>query len=122
MTFADWARTVKYVLHQSESDVVGRVFQALADDTRRLIIERLVRGPAAVTTLAEPLAMSLSAVMQHLQVLEKAGLIVTEKVGRVRNCRIEPETLRQAERWLSVQRTDWELRLDQLDNYLKGSN
>ena len=110
------------MLHQPGSDVLGRVFHALADDTRRLIIERLVRGPAAVTTLAEPLAMSLSAVMQHLQLLEKAGLIVTEKVGRVRSCRIEPETLRQAERWLSVQRTDWELRLDQLDSYLKGNN
>ncbi len=77
-------------------------------------------GPAPVKALAEPLAMSLPAVMQHLKVLEDAGVIVTEKIGRVRSCRIEPKTLRDAERWLSGQRTEWERQLDQLDDYLKG--
>lgn len=108
------------MLNQSGSDAVGRVFQALADPTRRAIVERLVRGPASVKAVAEPLAMSLPAVMQHLQVLEAAGVIVTEKVGRVRSCRIEPKALRDAERWLNGQRTEWERQLDQLGDYLKG--
>jgi DNA-binding transcriptional ArsR family regulator len=109
------------VPNYSGSDEIGRVFQALADPTRRAIVERLVRRPAAVKALAEPLAMSLPAVMQHLQVLETAGVIVTEKVGRVRSCRIEPTALREAEQWLGRQRTEWERQLDQLDDYLKGN-
>lgn len=104
----------------NQPDTVGRVFQAIADPTRRAIVERLVRGPAAVKVLAEPLAMSLPAVMQHLQVLEAAGVITTEKFGRVRSCRIEPQALREAEQWLGRQRTEWERQLDQLDDYLKG--
>ncbi|MBB3662684.1 MULTISPECIES: ArsR/SmtB family transcription factor [Prauserella salsuginis group] len=98
---------------------MDEVFHALADVTRRAIVERLVRGPAAVSSLAEPLAMSLPAVMQHLRVLEKAGLIRTEKVGRVRTCQIEPDMLRTAEQWLGRQRTHWERQLDQLDEYLQ---
>jgi len=85
-----------------------------------MIVERLVRGPAPVKALAEPLSMSLPAVMQHLEVLESAGVIATEKVGRVRSCRIEPQALREAEQWLSRQRTDRERQLDNLDAYLKG--
>jgi DNA-binding transcriptional ArsR family regulator len=107
--------------NQSRSDNLGLIFHAIADPTRRAIVERLVRGPAAVKTLAEPLEMSLPAVMQHLQVLESAGLIVTEKVGRVRSCRIEPAALREAEQWLGQQRTEWEQRLDLLGDYLKGN-
>jgi DNA-binding transcriptional ArsR family regulator len=107
------------VPNQSGADPIGRVFQALADPTRRAIVERLVRGPATVKALAEPLAMSLPAVMQHLQVLERAGVIVTEKTGRVRSCRIEPAPLRTAERWFDSQRTQWERQLDRLDDYLK---
>lgn len=84
-------------------------------------MERLVSGPASVKALAEPLEMSLPAVMQHLKVLEDAGVIVTEKVGRVRSCRIEPVGLRDAERWLRHQRTEWERQLDRLDDYLKGN-
>lgn len=106
--------------NHSGSDEIGRVFRAIADPTRRAIVERLVRGPASVKSLAEPLAMSLPAVMQHLEVLESAGVITTEKVGRVRSCRIEPQALREAEKWLSQQRTDWERQLDELDDYLKG--
>lgn len=114
------ATIVKQVLNQPDSAAIGRVFQAIADPTRRAIVERLVRGPAAVKALAEPLAMSLPAVMQHLQILEVAGVIVTEKVGRVRSCRIEPTALREAEQWLGRQRTEWERQLDHLEDYLKG--
>jgi DNA-binding transcriptional ArsR family regulator len=103
----------------NQSVELDRVFHALADPTRRAIVERLVREPASVKALAEPLAMSLPAVLQHLLVLETAGLIVTEKVGRVRTCRIEGQTLRIAEGWLVRQRTDIERQLDQLDDYLK---
>lgn len=120
LTFLGGIAIVKHMPNQSGFDVVGRVFHALADPTRRAIVERLVRRPAPVKVLAEPLAMSLPAVMQHLKVLEEAGVIVTEKVGRVRSCRIEPTALRDAERWLSSQRTEWERQLDQLDDYLKG--
>jgi DNA-binding transcriptional ArsR family regulator len=104
------------MLNHSES--LDRVFQALADGTRRDIVARLVSGPASVSQLAQPLAMSLPAVMQHLQVLESCGLVRSEKVGRVRTCRIEPQVLRTAEEWIAHQRTSWEQRLDRLDDLL----
>jgi DNA-binding transcriptional ArsR family regulator len=97
---------------------LDRAFHALADPSRRLIVERLARGPASVSELAEPLAMSLPAVMQHLQVLEACALVTSEKTGRVRTCRIEPEMLRRAEQWITRQRTTWERRLDRLGDYL----
>ncbi len=78
------------------------------------MVERLVGGPASVSQLAEPLPMSLPAVVQHLGVLASAGIVSTEKVGRVRICRLEPEVLREAERWFGDQRTTWEDRLDRL--------
>jgi DNA-binding transcriptional ArsR family regulator len=90
------------------------VFQALSDATRRSMVERLTRGPASVSELARPLEMSLPAVMQHLQVLETSGLVRSEKVGRVRTCRIDPASLRQAEGWIAQRRTTWERRLDRL--------
>src|SRR5215203_2131736 len=93
-------------------------FQALADPTRRIMVERLSRGPASVSELAEPLAMTLSAVVQHLAVLEASGLVRSEKVGRVRTCRVEPEPLRSAEAWLVDRRTTWERRLDRLADFL----
>jgi DNA-binding transcriptional ArsR family regulator len=99
---------------------LDQVFQALADPTRRGMVERLVRGPASVSELARPLAMSLPAVLQHLQVLEAAGLVSSEKAGRVRTCRIEPAALRTAEAWITDQRTAWETRLDRLGDYLAG--
>jgi len=83
------------------------------------MIEGLVSGPKSVSQLAEPFAMSLPAVMQHIQVLETCGLVRSEKVGRVRTCRIEPEALRAAEGWLGRQRTVWEGRLDQLGDFLE---
>ncbi|HEU5156634.1 MAG TPA: metalloregulator ArsR/SmtB family transcription factor [Streptosporangiaceae bacterium] len=97
---------------------LDRVFQALADETRREMVARLVRGPASVSELARPLTMSLPAVMQHLQVLETCGLVRSEKAGRVRTCHIEPDALRAAEGWIVAQRTAWERRLDRLGDYL----
>ena len=96
----------------------NRVFHALADPSRRSIVERLVRGPASVSQLAEPLDMSLAAVVQHLSVLEDAGIVASRKIGRVRTCRLEPAGLRRAEDWLVAQRTEWELRLDRLGDVL----
>jgi DNA-binding transcriptional ArsR family regulator len=97
---------------------VDVLFQALADPSRRLIVERLSSGPASVSELARPLPMSLPAVTQHLRVLEDSGLVRSEKVGRVRTCRIEPESLRPVERWISDRRATWEHRLDRLGEYL----
>jgi DNA-binding transcriptional ArsR family regulator len=102
----------------AEVSPVDRVFHALADPSRRMIVERLSSGPASVSELARPLPMSLPAVTQHLQVLEDSGLVRSEKVGRVRTCRIEPEALRPIERWIGDRRATWERRLDRLGEYL----
>lgn len=91
------------------------VFQALADPTRRQMVDRLSKGPASVSELAQPFAMSLPAVVQHLQVLEQSGLVTTKKVGRVRTCTIDTEALSQAETWLNERRLTWNRRLDRLD-------
>jgi DNA-binding transcriptional ArsR family regulator len=97
---------------------VDRVFHALADPSRRAMVERLSRGPASVKELAAPLAMSLAAVVQHVQVLEQSGVIRTEKVGRVRSCRLDPAGLNVAERWIVERRALWERRLDRLGDLL----
>ena len=102
----------------NQSSGLDQLFQALVDPSRRSIVERLIQSPASVKELAEPFAMSLPAVMQHLGVLEACGLVRSEKVGRVRTCRIEPAGLRVAEDWLSGQRTAWENRLDRLGDLL----
>jgi DNA-binding transcriptional ArsR family regulator len=94
------------------------VFQALSDPTRRAIVERLGRGPASVSQLAQPFAMSLPAVVQHLHVLEASGLVRSEKVGRVRTCRIDNQTLGSAEGWIAERQTTWERRLDRLGEIL----
>ena len=93
-------------------------FQALADPTRRAMMERLSLSPAAVSELARPLAMSLPAVLQHLAVLEGSGLVVSEKIGRVRTCRIQSQALGLAEDWINARRAEWERRLDRLGAYL----
>jgi len=100
-------------MNQKEHNI-DRVFQALGDATRRAMLERLSPGPMSVSLLAEPFKMSLAAVVQHLQVLEEAGLVKTEKVGRVRSCRVEAAGLRAAEEWLSARRPEWDLKLDRL--------
>jgi DNA-binding transcriptional ArsR family regulator len=97
---------------------LDRVFQALADPTRRQMVERLSRGPASVSELARPFPISLPAVVQHLQVLEASGLVRSEKIGRVRTCRVEPDALTRAEQWIAARRTTWERRLDRLGDYL----
>jgi DNA-binding transcriptional ArsR family regulator len=93
-------------------------FQALADPSRRVMVDRLVQGPATVSELARPLAMSLPGVMQHLAVLEASGIVVSEKIGRTRTCRIEPKVLSQAEQWIAERRALWERRLDRLGQFL----
>lgn len=105
------------MLNQSGLDLV---FHALTDPARRGMLERLSRGPATVSELAAPLPMSLPAVVQHLQVLEASGLVRSEKVGRVRTCRIEPQGLSPAEQWINQRRRTWERRLDRLGEYLAG--
>jgi DNA-binding transcriptional ArsR family regulator len=104
------------MLNQSMS--LDLMFQALADPSRRVMVERLTRGPASVSELAKPLAMSLPAVVQHLAVLETSGLVRSQKVGRVRTCHIEAKALRRAEQWITERRTIWERRLDRLGEYL----
>lgn len=103
---------------QTQSAAIDRVFHALGDATRRAIVERLSQGPISVSQLAEPLDMTLAAVVQHLQILEASGLVQTEKVGRVRTCRIEPKGLSLAERWISERRSLWERRFDRLGKFL----
>jgi len=93
-------------------------FHALADGTRRNLLERLARGPASVSELARPLAISLPAVVQHLAVLEQSGLVSSRKVGRVRTCQLQPQGLQAVERWVEDRRNEWERRLDRLGAYL----
>jgi DNA-binding transcriptional ArsR family regulator len=97
---------------------LNRVFQALADPGRRLMIDRLSQGPASVSELGKPLAMSLAAVVQHVQVLEASGLVRSQKIGRTRTCSINPAALASAESWISERRSLWERRLDRLGDYL----
>jgi DNA-binding transcriptional ArsR family regulator len=94
------------------------VFHALSDANRRAMIDRLLNGPASVSELARPLAISLPAVVQHLHVLEASGVVRSHKVGRVRTCEIEPLALSAAERWISERRAAWEARLDRLGEFL----
>jgi DNA-binding transcriptional ArsR family regulator len=98
---------------------LDNVFRALADPMRRFMIERLIDGDASVSELAEPLPMSLVAVMQHLQILEETGLIHTQKSGRVRMCRLEPQALRLLDRWVARQRSLWERHLPRTDARLR---
>jgi DNA-binding transcriptional ArsR family regulator len=107
---------LKHMLDQAID--LDRVFQSLADPSRRVMMERLSRGPASVSELARPLAMSLAAVVQHVQVLEASGLVRSQKVGRTRTCSINPAALNSAEHWISERRAGWERRLDRLGDYL----
>jgi DNA-binding transcriptional ArsR family regulator len=109
-------RILKHVLNQVAD--LDRVFHALADPGRRVMLERLSKGPASVSELGRPLAMSLAAVVQHVQVLEESGLVRSQKIGRTRTCRLNPATLRSAEHWMSERRTLIERRLDRLGDYL----
>jgi DNA-binding transcriptional ArsR family regulator len=101
---------------------LDRIFQSLADPTRRAVLERLCKSPAPVTELARPFDMALPSFIQHLDVLERSGLVQSEKTGRVRTYRLAPTALHRAESWLTRQRALWDTRLDQLDAYLLDSN
>lgn len=103
----------------NKSASLDRTFQALADSNRRAILAALTRAPCSVSQLAQPLAMSLPAVMQHLAVLEESGLIRSEKIGRVRTCRIEPNALSIAEQWITQRRLEWARHFDRLGEYLE---
>ena len=101
---------------QSESDAaLDGVFRALADVSRRGMIDRLSRGPASVSDLAEPLAMALPSVLKHLQVLESSGLVCSEKTGRVRTYRLQSQALRRLERWVAQRSAFWHQRFDRLE-------
>ena len=104
-------------MHRKKPDI-DRVFHALGDPSRRAIVEKLSEGPLSVSRLAEPLDITLAAVVQHLQVLEESGLVQTEKVGRVRTCRIETAGLSAAEKWIGDRRSMWERRFDWLGDLL----
>ena len=103
----------------NEAARLDLAFQALADPTRRGMLARLSRGPASVSELAQPFRISLPAVMQHLQSLEASGLVRSQKVGRVRTCRLVPKALSAAETWIAEQRALWEGRLDRFEDYLE---
>ncbi|MGD0786388.1 MAG: metalloregulator ArsR/SmtB family transcription factor [Terracidiphilus sp.] len=100
---------------------IDRIFRALGDPTRRAMMEMLSNGPMSVSRMAEPFEMTLAAVVQHIQVLEECGLVQTEKVGRVRTCRIEPTGLDAMEQWIRDRRSIWERRLGRLGNLLGES-
>lgn len=102
----------------NQTAVLDDAFRALADPTRRAVLERLSRGTASVSELAAPFEMALPSFLQHLSVLEGSGLIRTHKVGRVRTCAVNSRNLQVVESWLMTQRRLWEQRLDQLDSYL----
>jgi len=98
---------------------IDRLFHALGDPTRRAMLDRLSSGPLSVSALAAPLGITLTAVMQHLQVLEECELAATEKLGRVRTCRIEPAGFDALEQWIRDHRTMWERKLDRLATFLE---
>ena len=99
--------------------VLDRTFAALSDPTRREILDQLGRGPASISELAEPHGMSLTGLKKHVQILEEARLVVTEKIGRTRQCRLGPEPLEEAGTWIEIYRRQWERRLDGLEAYFE---
>jgi DNA-binding transcriptional ArsR family regulator len=105
----------------TDAAVLDRVFHALADPSRRSIVVQLGNGPASVSDLAAPLEMSLPAVVQHLDVLQKSGIVSSQKVGRVRTCSLEPEPMAEVERWIAEHRRIWEDRLDRLGDVLNNT-
>jgi DNA-binding transcriptional ArsR family regulator len=100
--------------------VLDRTFSALADPTRRQILDRLGRGPASISELAQPFGMTLTGLKKHVQILEEAELVTTEKIGRTRQCRLGPEPLKEAVDWIEMYRRHWERRLDGLEAYLEA--
>ncbi len=103
----------------NDSPQLDRAFQALSDPVRRRMLARLSRGPASVSELAQPFSISLPAVLQHLKALEDSGLVRSEKKGRVRTVRLEPQALSTAESWIAERRSEWEAQLDRFENYVQ---
>ena len=103
----------------NDSPQLDRAFQALSDPVRRRMLSRLSRGPASVSELAQPFSISLPAILQHLRALEDSGLVRSEKKGRVRTVRLEPNALSAAESWIAERRAEWEAQLDRFENYLR---
>ena len=103
----------------NDSLSLDRAFQALSDPVRRRMLARLSRGPASVSELAEPFSISLPAILQHLRALEASGLVRSEKKGRVRTVRLEPNALSAAESWIAERRAEWEAQVDRFENYLR---
>lgn len=102
-----------------QSHVLDRTISAISDAKRRDILERLASGPASISELAEPLAISLPGVMKHIRILEGAGLVTTEKRGRSRECRIGPERMDDVSAWIDAYRREWERRLERLDRIVE---
>jgi DNA-binding transcriptional ArsR family regulator len=102
-----------------KSQTLDRTFSALSDPTRRAILERLARGPATITELAQPFGISLPGVMKHVRILEESKLVTTEKTGRTRQCRLGPGELDDARQWMETYRRHWENRLDRLERYIQ---
>lgn len=117
--YLDGAYNVRIDSYMANLDVI---FHGLADPTRRMVIARLAAGPASVSELAAPHEMALPSFLKHLKVLETSGWVISDKSGRVRTCRLRPETVKVAEDWLSQQRSIWEARLDRLDAFLLTMN
>lgn len=103
---------------QYQPEPLDFAFQALSDPARRAMVEQLSRGSATVSQLAEPLPMTLSAVVQHLKILEASGLVKSSKTGRVRTCTLQVQAMTQVERWIAERRRYWEQQYDQLEAYL----
>ena len=110
-TAVDYAGATFTVARMLNWVALDKIFHALADPTRRYMVECLCDGEASVSWLAEHLPLSLPAILQHLQVLEQNGLIHTEKIGRQRICRIEPQSLRLLDQWVTPRRRVWDTRL-----------
>ena len=102
----------------AEPHQLDQAFHALADGNRRAIIAQLTRGSASVSELAAPLGVSLPTMLQHIDVLQRSGLVRSEKVGRVRTCRLEPDPMREVEHWIAAHRAVWDRRLDRLGEVL----
>jgi DNA-binding transcriptional ArsR family regulator len=117
--YLDGAHDMRIDSRMANLDVI---FHGLADPTRRMVIARLAAGPASVSELAAPHEMALPSFLKHLKVLEASGWVISDKSGRVRTCRLRPETVKVAEDWLSQQRSIWEARLDRLDAFLLTMN
>jgi DNA-binding transcriptional ArsR family regulator len=103
----------------NQQEQLSDIFRGLADPTRRAMVERLSKGPAAVTELARPFSMALPSLTQHLNVLESCGLVTSTKTGRVRTYQLVPASLTRADSWLNAQRAHWNTRLNQLDATLQ---